>query len=126
MPASFWFMCAVIGTAGITFVAIVIWVEERTKQRQAHYESENIRKLIESGGAEAATRFLQETRRRKAEETRNGARLGGIITIAVGISLMVFMHQLFNGAPIYLVGLVPMSVGVGLLIFTELISKPEE
>lgn len=124
MPASFWFMVAVIGTAGITFVTIVIWVSERTKQRQAHYESENIRKLIESGGAEAATLFLAERQKARAIETRNGMRLGGIVTIAVGFALMVFFHQMFGGAPLYLVGLIPMAVGVALLAFTELVSRP--
>ena len=44
--------------------------------------------------------------------------------MAVGVALMVFLHQLIGGTPVYLAGLIPLLVGVALLVASEFMMKP--
>ena len=50
--------------------------------------------------------------------------VAGLINIAVGGGLMIFLIALVAGAPVYLVGLIPLLIGVVLLIFSELMMRP--
>jgi hypothetical protein len=126
MSAAFWFMIAVVATAGIAFVPVVVWLAERTREREAHYRSETVKKIAESGNAVAALEYLREIERAEALRERRKARIGGLITIAVGAALMIFLYQLMPGTAIYLSGLIPLLVGVALLIGSAFMMKPEE
>jgi Flp pilus assembly protein TadB len=123
---AFWFMVAVVVTAGLSFVSLVVWLGQRDKERkaqEAHYRNETVRKIAESGESAAALEYLREIDRAQAQRTRNGLRLGGLITIAAGVGLMVFLHQLV-ARDVYLVGSIPVLVGVAILVYTELFVKP--
>jgi len=126
MSAAFWFMVTVVGTAVFAFISVVVWLEARTKEREALYRSETVNKIAESGNSDAALEFLREVERADAARARAKARIGGLITTAVGIALMIFMHQLTSGTAIYLVGLIPLLVGVALLIASEFLMKPAD
>ena len=53
-------------------------------------------------------------------------KIGGVINLAVGIALMIFLHALISGEPVYLCGLIPGLIGVALLAYALLLSpKPE-
>jgi uncharacterized membrane protein (GlpM family) len=45
-------------------------------------------------------------------------RLGGMITAASGIALMVFLAAVVKGGEVYLAGLIPASVGIVLVIYS--------
>lgn len=121
----FWFLIAAIAIAGIAFVGFVVWVGERTKEREALYRSETIKKIAESGNSAAAMEFLRETEKAEAERGRTKARVGGLITAAVSVALIIFLHEIAPGTAVYLAGLIPLFVGVSLLIFSELLMKPK-
>lgn len=123
MSAAFWLMIAVIGTAGVAFVPIIVWLDNRQKERQAHYRDEMARRIAEASDAGPVLEYVREIERADAAQTRTKARVAGLITIAVGIALMIFLYQLVQEAPVYLVGLIPLLVGVVLLIFSELMMK---
>ena len=112
MPAAFWFMVAVLGTTVFAFITVIVWLEARTKEREAHYRNETVKKIADSGSTADALEYLREIERADAARTRNKARIGGLVTIAVGVALMVFLHQLASGTAVYLVGLIPLLVGV--------------
>ncbi len=125
MSAAFWFMVAVCGTATLAFITLVVWLGERRKEREAHYRSEAVKKVAESGNS-AVLEYLRETERVEAARGRIKARLAGLIAAAVGAALLIFLHELGPETKVYLVGLVPLFVGVVLLVFSELMMKPKE
>jgi hypothetical protein len=125
MPAPFWFMIAVIVAVSMSFIAVMGWFDHKKKEREAHFRNETIRRIAESGDSSAALEFLRELQRAEALQTRSKARLAGLVTIGAGAGLMFFLAQFVVGAPVYLVGLIPVFVGVALLIFTEFMMKPK-
>jgi fatty acid desaturase len=120
-------MVTVIAAAALSLIAVLAWLNLRKREREAHYRSEAVRRIVETGDAAAALEIIRELQNADTSRMRNGARLAGLVTIAAGIGLTVFLAAAVAGAehPIYLVGLIPILVGVALLIFTELIVKPK-
>jgi len=112
-----------------TFTAIVHWSESQRKEREAYYKSETLRRISEASGqgASAAVELLREDERIKASKTREGLKIGGLINVAVGIGLMIFLHALLGGADrqtgsVYLCGLIPGLVGAALLAYVYLLA----
>lgn len=126
MSAAFWFMVAVTGTAFFTFVSFIIWVEARRKEREAHYRDEMTRKIADAGDSSPVLEFVRANARADAEKVRLKARVAGLVTFAVGVGLLIFLHQLVPMAAVYLVALIPLFVGVVLLILSEFMMKPTD
>lgn len=126
MSSAFWFMVAVTGTALFTFISFIVWVESRRKEREQHYRDEMARKLAEAGNSGPVLDYVNANARADAAQVRLKARVAGLVTVAVGVGLMIFLHQLVPGTAVYLVGLIPLLVGVVLLILSELMMKPKE
>src|SRR5262245_22497297 len=140
------FLFLSIGSIALfSFIAVAAWSDARRREREAHYKSETIKKIAEAQGpgAQAALEFLREEAARQEQRQvnaalhrREGMKLGGLITIAVGIGLMIFLRAIVNGmpsspppgapahdpVPVYLVGLIPFLVGVALLAYTYLLA----
>ena len=113
-----------------TFTAIVHWSESQRKEREAYYKSETLRRISEASGqgASAAVELLREDERIKASKTREGLKIAGLINVAVGIGLMIFLHALLgaerDAGSVYLVGLIPGFVGAALLAYVYLLAPP--
>jgi hypothetical protein len=112
-----------------TFTAVVHWSESQRKEREAYYKAETLRRISEASGqgASAAVELLREDERIKASKTREGLKIGGLINVAVGIGLMIFLHALLGGADrqtgsVYLCGLIPGLVGAALLAYVYLLA----
>jgi len=127
MSGAFWFMVTVVAAVAMSLVAVLGWFNLRKKEREAHYRSETLRRITQSPDPAAAMAFLREVEKAEAARTRNGARIAGLVTIAAGVGLTIFLNAAVFGAPrlFYLVGLIPILVGVALLVFTELIARPK-
>jgi hypothetical protein len=126
MSAAFWFMVAVASTAFFTFITFVIWFEGRRKERETHYRDEMARKIADAGDSGPILEFVRANARADANQVRLKARVAGLITFAGGVGLMIFMHELVPTAAVYLVGLIPLLVGVVLLILSEFMMKPTD
>jgi hypothetical protein len=103
--------------AVFTFTSVTTWAEARRKEREAFYKSETIKKIAETSGAggPAALDLLREQERIDRRNRHDGQRLGGIISVAVAMGLMIFLRAITDTAPVYLVGLIPLFVGLALL-----------
>jgi hypothetical protein len=110
-----------------TFVSIAVWTEARRKEREAYYKSESLRRIAEipGDGAKYVIEIMREEERVRQANERvgeikkvQGMKIGGIVNIAVGLGLMVFLYFLVNKGdkPVYLVGLIPAFIGLALLI----------
>jgi hypothetical protein len=112
-----------VGAAALfSFIAVTVWATERRKEREAFYRSETIKKVAESASSGAALEFLRETERVSAGRIRGGLRLGGLIAMAAGIGVMVFLRAIIPGTPVYLAGVIPLLVGAVLLGYGQFLA----
>ncbi len=102
-----------------SFIAVATWATERRREREAYYRSETVKKIAEAQGAGggSALEFLREEEKIEARRKREGQKLGGMITIAVGVGLMIFLYSIPDPDArfAYRVGLIPLLIGVVLL-----------
>ena len=129
------FMFLSVGSIALfSFIAVASWADARRREREAYYKSETLKKISEAqgAGASSAVEFLREESLRRAEEKkhaerhrREGIKLGGLVTAAVGIGLMIFLQAIERDEPVYLVGLIPLLIGVALLAYSYLLAPKE-
>jgi hypothetical protein len=115
----------IVGSIALfSFLAVATWSAERRREREAYYRSEILKKLIETQGpgATSAVEVLREEERSQLRRRREGERLGGLITISVGIGLIAFLQTIGGDVQVHLVGLIPLLVGVALLLYSYLLA----
>jgi hypothetical protein len=111
-----------------TFVIVVHWVDTQRKEREAYYKAETLRRLTEapSEGAKAALEVMRADERLRQIKTREGLKIGGLVNLGVGVALLIFLRALLGSNGIYLCGLIPGFIGVGLLVYVYLLASPVE
>ncbi len=120
LPSIAPFLIPIVGSIALfSFLGVASWSEARRKEREAYYTAETLKKIAESSGegAQAAIEHLREQNKNSIKRRVEGLKLGGLITSAVGLSLMVFLHGIEREEPVYLVGLIPLLIGVALLVY---------
>lgn len=118
----------VVGSIALfSFLSVAAWSDARRKERQEYYRSETLKKIAESSGegAKAAIELLREQNKNVAKHRLEGMKLGGLVTAVVGIGVMVLLHGLEHDEPVYLVGLIPLLVGLVLLIYGFFLAPKE-
>ena len=88
-------------------------------QARAYYRAETIKKIaeVQGAGSDAFLTMLREEERITARRVREGLKLAGFITSAVGVGLLVSLRAIVTDVPVYLVGFIPLLVGVSLLAY---------
>jgi hypothetical protein len=112
------------------FIPLVTWIDSRRKEREAFYKADTMRRLAEGSGegAKAAIQLMREEERLKRIKTLEGLKIGGLINIAVGVALLIFLRLLLGGgqgSP-YLCGLIPGFIGAAMLTYALFLAAPVE
>jgi hypothetical protein len=107
------------------FIAVASWSDARRKEREAYYKSETLKKLSESQGSSAVLDLLREENKQAATRRKEGLRLGGLVNLAVGVGLMIFLRGLVPDEGLYLVGIIPLLIGVALLFYSLFLAPRE-
>jgi len=109
------------------FTSIATWSDARRREREAFYKSETLKKIAESSGAggAAALDLIREQERIAQRRRRDDQRLGGLVTTGAGVGLLIFLRAIVPAQSVYLVGLIPLFVGVALLAHTFLFGPKE-
>jgi hypothetical protein len=119
-PFGLWMFLSVGAVAMFAvFIPLVVFFENRRKEREAFYRAEMLRRVSEAPGeaAKAALELLREEERLKAVKQVEGMKVGGLVNLGVGVALVIFLRFMIGGGPgsPYLCGLIPAFVGVALL-----------
>jgi hypothetical protein len=115
MAGALFFFLSVGAVALFAFVAVASWSDSRRREREAYYKSDTLKKVAEAQGAPAVLELLREEQKQAAIKRREGLKLGGLINLAVGLGLMIFLAALIPKDPVYLVGVIPLLIGAVLL-----------
>jgi len=121
-------MVPIVGSIALfSFLAVTTWSEARRKEREAYYTSETLKKIAESSGegAKSALELLREQERNLVRRRREGMKLGGLITVAVGIGVMVLLRGILHDEPFYLSGLIPLLIGLAFLLYAFWLAPQE-
>ncbi|MHB1936612.1 MAG: hypothetical protein ACYCOR_08510 [Acidobacteriaceae bacterium] len=101
-----------------TFLGVAAWTGTRARERELYYKNDLLKKIAESpeAGGNAALQYLREQHRLAQEKRRGGLQLGGLITAAVGVGLMIFLLAMVH-RPVFFVGLIPLLIGAVLFLY---------
>ncbi|MGA8109581.1 MAG: hypothetical protein WB974_09110, partial [Acidobacteriaceae bacterium] len=77
----------------------------------------------QGAGANSALELLREEDRIVTARTKWGLQIGGLVTGAVGLGVMIFLAVLLGGNGVWLCGLIPLLVGVALYVSARFV-KP--
>jgi hypothetical protein len=107
-----------------SFLAVASWSDNRRKERVAYYRSETLRKIAETAGpgSNATLAYMHQEEQISARHHRESIRLGSLITGAVGIGLMIFLRGVAHEEAVYLVGMIPLLIGVALFVYAQLLA----
>jgi hypothetical protein len=112
-----------------SFLIVGTWTRERRREREAYYRSETLKKIAETqgSGGSSAMEFLQESEKYAAARRREGLKLGGLVTVAVGLSMMIFIAAVDrrDHDPGYLMGIIPLFIGAALLSYVYLLGPKQ-
>ncbi len=111
-----------------TFTGVTHWVDSQRKDRESFYRADMLKRFADApgDGAKQAFELLREQDRLKRIAKREGMKLGGLITTAVGVGLCIFLRVAAGGAAgsPWLIGLIPGFVGIALLIYVYFMAEP--
>ena len=110
----------------VVFIPTVTWIDSRRKEREAYYKAETVRRITESSpdGAKAALEMMREEGRQEQIKIQEGLKIGGLITLGVGLALVIFLRALIGNEPVYLCGLIPSFIGAAMLGYVYFLAAP--
>ena len=118
------FVVPAVGSLAVfSYLSVAIWSDNRRKEREAFYRNDALRKIGETqGGASAALEYVREEERNAQKRRLEGLKLGGLISMAAGIGVGVFLIAILPDRPIYFLGLIPVLIGLALLLYTYVLA----
>jgi hypothetical protein len=122
------FLIPIVGSIALfSFLAVASWSDARRKERQAYYTADALKKIADSSaeGAKSAVEYLREQHSLAARKRVEGLKLGGLITAAVGIGMMIFLHAVEHEEPAYLMGTIPLLIGLALMVYSFVLVPKE-
>jgi hypothetical protein len=124
-PESMVFVFLAVGAVALfSMIAIVNWSDARRKEREAYYKNDMLKKVADSQGpgANSALELMREEARISTLRTKQGLQIGGLITGAAGLGVLIFLRVLLGREQgVYLCGLIPLFVGMALFASSYLV-----
>lgn len=119
---------AVGAVALFSFIAVASWSDNRRRERESYYRNDMLKKLAESpgAGAAAAIELLHEEDRLRVVRKRQEMKIGGVVLVAVGLGVFIFLQALIRHAPIFMAGPMIMLIGVALFGGSYFLRVPTE
>ena len=127
---SFGLLVSLVAVGGVfAFVSVLVYSENRRKEREAFYRAEVHKRVLEQpgGGADQLRSLMLVEEAARARQTRDSIFTWGLVTTAVGIAMLILQRG--GGAwTLWKIGYVPLSAGIAMIVFVGLTSfrtKPQ-
>ena len=80
-------------------ISVATWSGARQKEREAYYKNDMLKKLADSQGpgAASALELMREEARIATVRMKQGLQIGGLITGAAGLGVLIFLRALLGG-----------------------------
>jgi Domain of unknown function (DUF6249) len=120
-------LCIASVIALFSFLAVAVWAKNRRLERKDYYRSEAIKKIAEAQGpsANVALEFFREQEKIQAVRVREGLKLGGLVTIAVGLGFFLVMWATGPSRHAFVAGFIPFLVGLALMVYVYILAPKE-
>jgi hypothetical protein len=120
-----WLIPVVGLVAVFTFVSVAVWAENRRKERESYYRHDVYKKMIENpeGGSREVLDLMRHEEAQQQRRRIEGLQLGGLITFVVGVGLTLLLFFLVEEEPVWLIGLLPLFVGLVLFVYGFVIAR---
>jgi hypothetical protein len=119
---------AVGAIALFSMIAVATWSDARRKEREAYYRNDMLKKLAESQGPGTATalELMREEARIATVRTKQGLQIGGLVTTAAGLGVLIFLRVLLGtDEGVFLSGLIPFFIGIALFASSYLVKTAD-
>ena len=111
---AFWVLVA------YTLISVARWANGARKEREAYYKTGSAARIAQAATeGTSALEILREQERIAQQKRREGQKLGGLISVALGVGMIVFIHAMQgpNSQGAFLIGLIPVLIGAVLVIY---------
>jgi hypothetical protein len=120
---------SLVVVALFSFLSVMVWSRERRREREAYYRSDALKKIAEAHGAGSSVvlEVLREEERIARRGRREAQKVSGLVTIATGVGMTLFLKAVDRNDPdpAYIVGVIPLLVGVALLLYAYVLGPSE-
>jgi hypothetical protein len=108
------------------FLPIVIFLENRRKEREAYYKADMMRRMAEAPAesSRAALELMREEDRLRRLKQGEGLKIGGVVNLGIGIGLSLLLYTLTGKGGPYMVGAIPGFIGIALLVYAFFMAEP--
>ena len=113
---AFWLFLAATVVASLTFVTVIVWAENRFKERQEYYRFEFRKRLVEAGEMDAAS-FTSLVRYEHDLGLRQGRQkllVAAFVFVGLGVGACIGLQ--FIGGSIWMLGFIPVGIGLSMLV----------
>ena len=129
-PESMVFVFLAVGAVAMfSMISVATWSGARQKEREAYYKNDMLKKLADSQGpgAASALELMREEARIATVRMKQGLQIGGLITGAAGLGVLIFLRALLGGEQgVWMCGMIPFLVGMALFASSYLVKTATE
>jgi hypothetical protein len=122
---AFGMLVAIVAVGGaFGFVSVVVYSENRRKEREAFYRAEVYKRLLEqtAGGADQLRALILVEEAARARQLRDGLLIAGLLAMAVGAA-MLMLQRGGGDWVLWRIGWIPLFAGIAMMIFVALTSS---
>jgi Domain of unknown function (DUF6249) len=120
---------SLVVVALFSFLSVMVWSRERRREREAYYRSDALKKIAEAHGTGSSVvlEVLREEEKIARRGRRETQKVSGLVTIAAGLGMTIFLSVVDrrDPDPAYVVGVIPVLVGVALLVYAYVLAPKE-
>lgn len=112
----FWLFLAATVVASLTFVSIVVWSENRRKEREEFYRFEFRKRLVEAGKMDAASAASLARYEHELGQQQGRQKLLVAAFVFVGLGVGACFGLRFIGGSVWMLGFIPVGIGLSMLV----------
>lgn len=119
LPQVFAVMIPIVGAIALfSFLAVASQAEARRKTEEARAKYEFLKKMTESQGFDVQ-KYMQYQEAELAIKQRQSVEkrlLSGLILVAVGLGVGIFLYVMVGHVGVWTVGIIPLAIGAALIV----------